>query len=223
MRRTRRCATTLRPLAAPHLARHPTRSRWMKCWRTSEALKQSTDRSRVEQSRPFECGWRLKPGPKTKVWRKAGRRSQSVLACLLLHPLEPHPLAVREPGGDVAAGEAGLALRHLLLRAAQRLPPRRPVGRARQRRVDDLLDLLEAQHDFGELLFFQIIAQRVVVVHGRPRLRSNSKPSCRSRGNGRSRQPIVNLLTHRCRHLSRKQRFRAHPEGSGANDAIWTA
>jgi hypothetical protein len=39
------------------------------------------------------------------------------------------------------------------------------MRRARQRRVDDLLDLLEAQHKFGQLLLFQVIAQRVVVVH----------------------------------------------------------
>src|ERR1700680_1050860 len=67
----------------------------------------------------------------------------------LLHPLETHALAVHETCRDVAAGKAGLALRHLFLRAAQRLPPRRPMRRARQRRVDDLLDLREAQHEFG--------------------------------------------------------------------------
>ena len=99
------------------------------------------------------------------------RRSALAQATRLLHPLEPHALAVREPGRDVAAGEAGLALRHLFLRAAQRLPPRRAMRRARQRRVDDLLDLLEAQHEFGELLLLQIIAQRVVVVHVCPRWR----------------------------------------------------
>src|SRR5450432_2018306 len=55
MRRTRRCATTLRPLAAQHWPRHPTRSRWMKCWRTSEALKQSTDRLKAEQSNPLNA------------------------------------------------------------------------------------------------------------------------------------------------------------------------
>src|SRR5258706_9113163 len=86
---------------------------------------------------------------------------------LSLHPLEPHALAICQPCGDVAAGETGFALRHLLLRAAQRLPPRRAMRRARQRRVDDLLDLFKAQHEFGQLLPFQIIAQRVVIVHGR--------------------------------------------------------
>jgi len=35
---------------------------------------------------------------------------------VLWAPLEPHACAVREPGSDVAAGEAGLALRHLFLR-----------------------------------------------------------------------------------------------------------
>src|ERR1700733_5462310 len=84
-------------------------------------------------------------------------------------PFEPHAAAVGETGGDIAAGEAGLALRHLLLRAAQRLPPGGAVRRARQRGVDDLLDLIEAQHEFGPRLLLQIIAQRVVVVHGRSR------------------------------------------------------
>src|SRR5947207_535867 len=60
-----------------------------------------------------------------------------------------------------------VALRHLFLRAAQRLPPRRALRRARQRRVDDLLDLLEAEHEFRQRLPLQIIAQRAVVVHRR--------------------------------------------------------
>src|SRR5882757_6275717 len=86
-----------------------------------------------------------------------------------LHLLELHVLAIRQPGRDVAAGEAGLALRHLFLRAAQGFPPRRAVRRARQRGVDDLLDLLEAQHEFGKRLLLQIIAQCVIIVHVYPR------------------------------------------------------
>src|ERR1700679_3566251 len=99
-----------------------------------------------------------------------------------LRPLEPHAVAVGESGGDIAAGEAGLALRHLLLRAAQRLPPGGAVRRARQRRADDLLDLVEAQHEFGPRLLLQVIAQRVVIVHGRSRyfLISARGPSRRS-------------------------------------------
>ena len=42
---------------------------------------------------------------------------------LSLHFLEPHAVAVRQPCGDEAGGEAGFALRHPLLRAAQGLPP----------------------------------------------------------------------------------------------------
>src|SRR6266478_6071872 len=82
-----------------------------------------------------------------------------------LHPLEPHALAVGLPRRDVAAFEAGFALRHLLLRAALGLPPRGAMRRARQGGVDDLLDLLEAQHEFGKLLLLQIVPQQVVVVH----------------------------------------------------------
>jgi len=70
-----------------------------------------------------------------------------------LHPVEPDVPAVRQPRGDVAGGKAGFALRHLFLRAAQGLPPRRPLRRARQRSADDLLDLFETQNQFGELLF----------------------------------------------------------------------
>src|SRR5258706_4091166 len=87
-----------------------------------------------------------------------------------LHPLEPHALPVREPCRDVAAAETRLALRHLFLRAAQRLPPRRAVRRARQRRVDDLFDFLEAQHEFGQRLLLQTIPQQVVIIHGRSRI-----------------------------------------------------
>src|ERR1700719_667350 len=83
-----------------------------------------------------------------------------------LHPGKTHALAVRKPRGDIAGREAGFALRHLFLRAAQGLPPRRAMRRARQRSIDDLLDLFEAEHEFQQLLPFQIIAQRVVVVHG---------------------------------------------------------
>src|SRR6266404_3116319 len=99
-----------------------------------------------------------------------------------LDPLEFYALAVREPGGDVAAGKTRLALRHLLLRTAQRLPPRGAVRRARQRRVDDLLDLRKAQHEFRQRLLLQIIAQRVVIVHGLSRyfFISSRKPSRRS-------------------------------------------
>ena len=41
------------------------------------------------------------------------------------------------------------------------------MRRARQRGVDDLLDLLEGEREFGQLLAFQVIAQGGVVVHGR--------------------------------------------------------
>src|SRR5438067_12432267 len=77
-----------------------------------------------------------------------------------LHLLEPHALAVREPGGDVAAGKTRLALRHLFLRAEQRLPPPRAMRRARQRRVDDLVDLLVAEHEFQLRLLLQVIPNR---------------------------------------------------------------
>src|ERR1700722_15962040 len=79
-----------------------------------------------------------------------------------LHPFEPHTLSVRHPGRDVAAGEAGLALRHLFLRAAQCLPPRGALRGARQAGLDDRLDLLETQDEFGARLLFQIIAQREI-------------------------------------------------------------
>jgi len=82
-----------------------------------------------------------------------------------LHPLEAHALTVGEPGRDIAAGQAGLALRHFFLRAAQRFPPGRPVRRPWQGGIDDFLDLVEAQDEFGPSLLFQIITQRVVVVH----------------------------------------------------------
>src|SRR5260370_1497232 len=111
------------------------------------------------------------------------QRHQAISAKLTsLHPPEPHVLAIGEPCGDIAACEAGLALRHLLLRTTQRLPPRRTMRRARQRRVDDLLDLLEAQHEFGQRLLLQIIAQGVVIVHGRSRyfFISARRPSRRS-------------------------------------------
>jgi len=36
-----------------------------------------------------------------------------------LHPFELHAPAVREPGGDVAAGKTRLMLRHLLLRTVR--------------------------------------------------------------------------------------------------------
>ena len=36
---------------------------------------------------------------------------------------------------------------------------------ARQCRVDDRLDLVESQHELGQMLLLQIIPQRVVVVH----------------------------------------------------------
>ena len=82
-----------------------------------------------------------------------------------LHPLEAHAFAVGEPGGDIAAGQSGLALRHLFLRAAQRFPPGRPVRRPRQGGIDDFLDLVEAQNEFRQDLLLQIVTQRVVVVH----------------------------------------------------------
>src|SRR6266481_2625848 len=40
------------------------------------------------------------------------------------------------------------------------------MRRARQRRADDLLDLVETQNKFGELVLLQVIAQGVVVVQG---------------------------------------------------------
>ena len=40
-----------------------------------------------------------------------------------------------------------------------------PVRGARQRRIDDRLDLVEGQHEFRQMLLLQIIPQRVVVVH----------------------------------------------------------
>src|SRR4030081_632258 len=103
---------------------------------------------------------------------------------LCLHLLDFHILPTRLPRRDVAAGEAGLALRHLLLRAAQGFPPRRAVRRARQRRVDDFLDLLEAQHEFGKRLLLQVIAQRVVIVHVYPRWWNGLRPICRLRDIG---------------------------------------
>src|SRR5258708_16274364 len=87
----------------------------------------------------------------------------------LFHPLEPHALAVGQAGGDVGAGDAGLALRHFVLRAAQRLPPRRALRRSRQGGVEDLLDPLKGQHEFGEGLRLQIVAQQIIVVHVGPR------------------------------------------------------
>jgi hypothetical protein len=86
------------------------------------------------------------------------------------HLFKSHILPIGEPGRDVAGGEAGFALRHLFLRAAQGFPPRRPLRRARQCRVDDFLDLLEAEDEFSLGLPGQIIAQRVVVVHLNVRL-----------------------------------------------------
>ena len=89
-------------------------------------------------------------------------------------------------------------------------PPRRPVRRARQRRIDDRLDLLEGQHEFGKILLLQIVPQRVVVVHrileaGPWRFRTADRKTPI-----RLRQPTVNSLSHRCHHLRRQQRFRAH-------------
>src|ERR1700712_2980862 len=52
-------------------------------------------------------------------------------ATLRLHLPELDALAVRLPGRDVAAVEAGLALRHLLPRTAQGLPPRLAMRPAR--------------------------------------------------------------------------------------------
>ena len=40
------------------------------------------------------------------------------------------------------------------------------AGRTRQCRVDDLLDLLKTEHEFDRSLPFQVIAQRLVAVHG---------------------------------------------------------
>src|SRR6476469_10099217 len=100
--------------------------------------------ARLARRKPFEANIF-----RCQAWPRSPR---------LHHPFEPHALAVRKPSGDVAAGEAGLALRHLLLRAAQCFPPRRPMRRARQRRVDDLLDLLEAEYEFGQRLLLQVIA-----------------------------------------------------------------
>src|SRR5271165_3018084 len=126
------------------------------------------------QQYPVIMGPRLAPSLKlrrpivmtpAKPWRRRVAGTTDVLG----HPFEPHALAIREPCRDIAAGEAGLALRHLFLRAAQGLPPRGPMRRARQGRVDDRLDIFEAQHKFGQLLLLQIIAQRVVVVHERSR------------------------------------------------------
>ena len=37
------------------------------------------------------------------------------------------------------------------------------MRRARQRSIDDFLDALETQHEFGKFLFFQIIAEGAVV------------------------------------------------------------
>ena len=82
-----------------------------------------------------------------------------------LHPGEPHAFAVRQPGRDKASLEAGFALRHLFLRAAQRLPPGSAMSCTRQCRIEDLLDLIEAQHEFRRLLLLQIVAQRVIMGH----------------------------------------------------------
>src|SRR5271156_3446502 len=83
----------------------------------------------------------------------------------LFNPFEPYALAIGESRGDIAARKTGLALRHLFLRAAQGLPPGGAMRRARQGRVDDLLDRIKTQHEFGQLLPLQIIAQRFVIVH----------------------------------------------------------
>src|ERR1700739_202309 len=85
------------------------------------------------------------------------------------HLLELHAPAVRHPARDIAGLKARLALRHPLLWAAQTVPPGGALRRARQRRVDDLLDLFEAQHEFRQFLLLQIIAQSVVIVHRWPR------------------------------------------------------
>src|SRR5665213_138175 len=105
---------------------------------------------------------RIPTSPRKERGEVKGRRRSSARFNLL----EPHALAVGEPCGDVAAFEAGFALRHFFLRTAQGFPPRGAVRRARQRRVDDLFDRSEAQHEFRGGLLLQVIAQRFVVVHG---------------------------------------------------------
>ena len=93
------------------------------------------------------------------------------------------------------------------------------MRRARQRRVDDLLDLLEAQHEFG-----QASASSGSRAAGRSRSLVSSMLACRSHSRAsiwpRFRQRIVNSLPHRCRHLRQRQPIRAHSGGIGADDAI---
>src|SRR4051812_9478367 len=114
-------------------------------------------------TRAFASPKRLRP----RRWVKPAYDAVSVAPIAILpHPFEPHALAVGEPRRDVAAFDAGLALRHLLVRRAHGVPPRRPLRRARQGGVDDLLDVVEAQREFRQRLPLQVIAERGVIVHG---------------------------------------------------------
>src|SRR6516225_4484623 len=77
----------------------------------------------------------------------------------LLHPPESHACGARHARGDIARGKAGLALGHLFMWAAQTIPPRSALGRARQRATDNRLDLLEAQDELAELLRGEVVPQ----------------------------------------------------------------
>ena len=76
-----------------------------------------------------------------------------------LDPAEPTPLPAGRPGGDIAGRQAGFALRHLLLRAAQGVPPGGALRCPRQRVTHDLLDLVEAQRQLVQGLPSEMRAQ----------------------------------------------------------------
>ena len=77
-------------------------------------------RARDLRRRPHGLG-RLRQGDRFLRHDLKGLTASRTRA--LLHPPEAHALAVGQAGGDIAAGETGLALGHLLLRAAQAVPP----------------------------------------------------------------------------------------------------
>ena len=132
-----------------------------------------------------------------------------------LHPLELHAFPVRLPCRDVAGLQAGLALRHLLLRAAQ------------------------VSHHDARCAARGSAASMISSICSK--LSTNSGSFCASdspaAGRNRSRvSPSGDLrktvgagnqaLTHsryRCRRLRPQQRFRAHTGRLGADDAIRTA